>query len=47
MFAVQSLEWQVIQRGQEVEAIGQQLALAEQRHHNEMESLRRTLQVST
>ncbi|XP_076452821.1 uncharacterized protein LOC143288332 [Babylonia areolata] len=41
---IQSLEWQVSQRGQEVQAAREQLALAEQRQASETDSLRRALQ---
>ena len=41
----QSLEWQVSQRSQEVQVAQEQLALAERRQADEMDSMRRALQV--
>ncbi|KAK7088015.1 golgin subfamily A member 3-like [Littorina saxatilis] len=41
---IQNLEWQVSQRNQEVQAVQDQLALAEQRQADEIDSLRRVLQ---
>lgn len=41
---IQSLEWQLLQRTREVEAVHEQLALAEQRQAAEIDSMRRALQ---
>ena len=47
MSVLQSLEWQVSQRSQEVQAAREQLALCEQRQASEIEGLRRALQVGS